>query len=390
MKRATGLILALVVLIGMTACGKKEVTWEDFEEKSTTETVNESETESVTSSAVLTDTGTSSENELVYLPVRIIDAADYSEEGAQKLGKLPGYQEEAYTSFEYDGEGRLISYKTSESEITFQYLENVGLPMKYRNNEGSVSFTDPRWSQDRSEILLDVSYAGVYPYNMADYSEGMILHGDYKLSDIQLDNDGRLASASVMWTSNLGEEIYEYYGYSFDGKGNLIFVPRLDDEAGYYDDFVYRYSDDGKITGYEHYWKDGSGETFTGNKVYADISSGSVSVEAMLEKSEYSFFTDGRYRCERTGDYGTDWTEIALDGESGNLLQRRWYMAVSGITYVEKIEYMTMLASEYFATAVDYTALYPMFDEDGISEGCIRAAGSLQIPLSARLIFDIY
>ena len=98
MKRAAGLILALVVLISMAACGKQEVAFGN-EESSTDAVVsftreNGYETTTEKPSYIEhTQSGASDKAEedgVCYLPSRIINATVYSEEGAEKLGKEPG------------------------------------------------------------------------------------------------------------------------------------------------------------------------------------------------------------------------------------------------------------------------------------------------------------
>jgi len=263
------------------------------------------------------------------------------------------------------------------------------LPSVYRNNEGTVYFTAHRWSDDRSEILTDVSYSDYTPYNMADYETGSVLQEDYRVSRIRQDNDGRLISADITWKSNFGEEAFCYNGHTFDDKGCLMFVSATYEDSDYFEEFVHNYGSDGRISGYDYYIKNGSEVPALSERVVVE-SEEYISFSNALKEDKFEYTGDGCYRMEISGDYGTNWYEIELD-ENGKISQYSWHMGVSGMTYIEKIEYKEMPLTEYEGTPVCYSDLYPLFRINALGdESYVKNAGELQVPLAAKLFFDMY
>lgn len=365
-------LLAIVCLLSLTACGGEK-----------TDTATPSAPEQ--SEPVLDEQPAPEAEEVCYLPVRIVNCTDIPQEAEERLGT--GSFEETVASYEYDEAGRLLRYATGSNILTFQYLDEIALPAVWEADvwesgewEEMLAFKDPRWSADRSEIWLDVAYSDAFKGNFYD-TEHAYVTADICLSDLQLDEAGRLTAASATWDTMLGGEVWPLAGCTFDERGNLQFVP-LDHET-----FTCQYAPDGQMNGIVY------GETYEGQttpQTTVRVDEDAISVEMGSELGmNYTFASvgDGHYRDTRDDR----WYELVLD-EDGKLIQSAWHAESSGITYSYTIEYITVPRAQYVGTPVDYTSLCPvlMYEELFLTNSFAEAAGELQLPVTAQLILSFW
>lgn len=358
----TGL-LAVMYLLTLTACGGKEAATPAAPEQS----------EPITDQQPAPET-----EEVCYLPVRIISGADIPAAAEERLGG--DLADNIVAAYEYDDAGRLLRYETQTLSLTFQYLDEIALPAVVAVDEWEsgewetrVSFENPRWTEDRSGIVLDAEYS--------DSVGAGAVAADIQLSDLRLDEAGRLTAASATWDTMLGGEVWPLAGYTFDERENLQFVP-LDHET-----FTCQYAPDGQMNGIVY------GETYEGQttpQTTVRVDEDAISVEMGSELGmNYTFASvgDGRYRDMRDDR----WYELVLD-EDGKLIQSAWHAESSGITYSYTIEYITVPRARYVGTPVDYTSLCPvlMYEELFLTNSFAEAAGELQLPVTAQLILSFW
>ena len=357
MRKGLTLVLAAMMAVALTACGGRPAAG----------SAGPSSLPGAAQSGQAPDGGASEgpeSSEVCYLPVRITGSYDIPREAEEKLGR--GSCQETVAAFEYDDRGRITGYAAGSLTLAFQYLDEIALPRKVELEDGrEISFTEPRWSQDGGEILLDVSASG-----------DETLPGDFRLTELQRDGDGKLAAAVISWESQLGEETFFAPGHTFDENGNLLFVPTEGLE------YKYRYGDEGRAAGFE-LWSSLEGDAGLLGAVRVDEWGRPVSVEyAFGDADTYEDMGNGTYRC------GTldGWTELTFD-EAGNFIRCAWYYDVSGITYTYEVEYISMPVSRYAGTPVDYTNAYPLlhYASQGRVNSCAHAAGWLQLPVVSQL-----
>lgn len=320
-----------------------------------------------------------------YLPVQIVSYTDIPSEAEERLGT--GSFEETVASYEYDEAGRLLRYATGSNILTFQYLDEIALPAVWEADvwesgewEEMLAFKDPRWSADRSEIWLDVVYSDAFKGNFYD-TEHAYVTADICLSDLQLDEAGRLTAATLTWDTVLGDdEIWDLTGYTFDEQGGLLFVPQNVEQL--MEEFTNEYDADGKMTGirYEQIYE---GQSVSQTVVQAD--GDTIRVDASTGTSyDFKDMGDGHYR-----DVGDDgwWDELVFD-ENGTFIQSAWHAGTSGITYSYTVEYITVPRARYVGTPVDYTSICPVLMNEALydTDSQAEAAGKLQLPVAAQLI----
>ncbi len=387
MKRIMTLVLAIIIVCSMAACGsqssksdetntqqKVDSTVSEIEE--TDRTLESDDQETVPSASTIVDDAAS--EKLCYLPTEIIFGVDYPESAASKLGQTPGYHEETSAVFVYDDAGRLVNYHSYDGQfaMSIQYLGEIALPSECGLGDGTIiRFMNPRWSEDNSEILLDVCGGGL--------TIDEINEADFKLSQIELNSDGRLSGALITWESGLGDEVYYYCGYAFDEYGNLTFATDPKDE--FHTEYKYLYGNENNILGFECYWTNDAGVSQLDTAACMSEDGSYFRVENGLESSNYALVGIGRYRHE----YDGNWSEVVFD-ENGNLSEYIWYAASSGITYTYKVNYMTMSESQYTGTPVTYSDIYPMLQYNAFADNYVEAAGMLQIPISIDPIMLLY
>ena len=386
MKRILVFALVIIMICSMAACGNRSSKSDadtqpnmDSTASKTGETVEVPElgdTENTPSASTIVDDTAS--GDLCYLPTEIIFGVDYPESAASKLGQTPGYHEETSAVYTYDDAGRLMKYHSYDGQfaLTIQYLGEIALPAECGLGDGSIiRFMNPRWSEDNSEILLDVCGGGL--------TIEEIIEADFRLSEIELDSDGRLSGALIAWESCLGDEVYYYCGYAFDEYGNVTFATDPEDE--YKTEYKYLYGNENNIRGFECYWTNNAGEVQLDNTAYMSADGDYFCVENGLESTKYALVDIGRYRYE----YNGNWNEVVFD-ENGNLSEYVWYVASSGITYTYKLNYMAMPKSQYAGTPITYSEIYPMLQYNAWADNYVEAAGMLQIPISCDPIMLLY
>ena len=374
-EKAIAVLLALSLLSCLTACGGKPTAGPTIPSNSSSSDVLDPGGEADTNTSEETPTQGSGDGEVCYLPVKVMGFYDIPEEAANKLGH--GSYDETIATYEYDDAGRLTGYASGSITLTFQYLDEIALPATLETQAGiTISFTEPRWAQDAPEIVMDVSY------------DGEVLPADFRLSELQQDDDGKLVAATIFWESQLGEETYSVAGHTFDEKGNLLFVPLNAEE--YQEEYKYQYGADGQVVGFE-YWETYGGEFNLMSTVKVDEEGHPVSVEGVIgDNNTYTDMGDGSYRDEAP-ELGGNWYELSFD-EAGNLARSSWYAQISGITYTYTVEYTAMPASQYLGTPVDYTNVYPLFRYKalGLAYDYAEAAGSLQLPIVSQVILALW
>lgn len=370
-KRFLASLLAIVCLLSLTACGGEK-----------TDTATPSAPEQ--SEPVLDEQPAPEAEEVCYLPVRIVNCTDIPQEAEERLGT--GSFEETVASYEYDEAGRLLRYATGSNILTFQYLDEIALPAVWEADvwesgewEEMLAFKDPRWSADRSEIWLDVAYSDAFKGNFCD-TEHAYVTADICLSELQLDEAGRLTAATLTWDTALGDETWSLAGYTFDEQGGLLFVPQEMEPLT--EEFTNEYGADGRMTGIRY---EQTCEGQTASQTVVQVDGDTIRVDASIGTSHaFKDMGDGRYRDEGGDGW---WDELVFD-ENGTFIQSAWHAGTSGITYSYTIEYITVPRAQYVGTPVDYTSICPVLMNEALydADSQAEAAGKLQLPVAAQLI----
>lgn len=319
-----------------------------------------------------------------YLPVQIVNYTDIPTAAEERLGT--GSFEAVVADYEYDEAGRLLRYATGSNILTFQYLDEIALPAVWEADvwesgewEEMLVFKDPRWSVDRSEIWLDVAYSDAFRGTFYD-TEHAYVTADLCLSDLQLDEAGRLTAATLTWDTVLGDETWSLAGYTFDEQGGLLFVPQEMEPIT--EKFTNEYGADGRMTGIR-YQQTCEGQTVSQTVIQMDEDT--IRVDASTGTSyDFTDMGNGRYRDVGDSDW---WDELVFD-ENGTFIRSAWHAGTSGITYSYTVEYITMPRTQYVGTPVDYTNIVPVLMYDVLYEpdSQAEAAGKLQLPVAAQLI----